>query len=474
MANQSIALLQDQRQIQMLAPQLRQSLELLQLPALELRAMIQKELQQNPTLEEKAPDAPTIEIEPGAGAVDDAKEMDFKEEFDILARMDDEWCDYFMQEQEYRAPDPDYDKKREFLINTPGESLQEHLRRQLAVAALDEHDRRLGELLIGSINDDGLLLQPLETLAASAGADPTRLEDVLHLIQDFDPVGVGARSLQECLLLQLERLGHTDSPAGAIVEQHLELLGRHDYREIARRLNQPLADVHRAARLIATLDPRPGRAFANDVTQYIVPEILVEKVNGRYTIVLNNDHLPHLRISRQYRQLMQQSDTQAEVRDYIRDRIRSGILLIKSIAQRQQTIYRVAAEIVRVQSAFLDQGVAHLKPLVMAEVARQVKLHETTVSRCVANKYMQTPQGVLEMKYFFTPGLKTAGGAAVSNKTVQDMIQTMVAHENPAQPLADQEIQARLQQQGIQVARRTIAKYRLALKIPPSHLRRTS
>ncbi len=474
MATQSLSLLQSQRQIQTLAPQLRQSLELLQLPALELRAMIQKELQQNPTLEEKAPDAPTIEIEPAAGAVDDAGEMNFKEEFDILARMDDEWCEYFMQEQEYRTPDPDHDQKQEFLINNAGESLQEHLRRQLAVAALDEHDRRLGELLIGSINEDGFLAQPLEALAESAGADLTRLQDVLNLIQDFSPVGVGARDLRECLLLQLERLGRADSVAAAIVDRHLELLGRHEYREIARQLGQPAAEVREAARLIATLDPRPGRAFDTDVTQYIVPEITVEKVNGRYVVMLSNDHLPHLRISRQYRELMQQSDTQPEVRDYIRDRIRSGVFLIKSIAQRQQTIYRVAAEIVRVQSDFLDRGIAHLRPLVMADVARRVKLHETTISRCVANKYMRTPQGVFEMKYFFTPGLKTAGGATVSNKTVQDMLQHLVAQEDPAQPLADQEIQARLQQQGIQVARRTIAKYRLALKIPPSHLRKTS
>jgi RNA polymerase sigma-54 factor len=474
MANQSLSLLQSQRQIQMLAPQLRQSLELLQLPALELRAAIQKELQQNPTLEEKPPETADIAIEPAAGAVDDAGEMSFKEEFDVLSRMDDEWCEYFMQEQEYRVPDPDYHKKQEFLINSAGESLQEHLRRQLAVSGLDEYDRRIGELLIGSLNDDGFLAQSLEALAESTGADLTRLQDVLNLVQDFSPVGIGARDLQECLLLQLERLGHADSLAATIVTNHLEMLGRREHKEIARLLDQPLAAVHEAARLIATLDPRPGRAFSPEVTQYIIPEITVEKVNDQYVVILNDDHLPHLRISRHYRELMKQSDTQADVRDYIRDRIRSGVLLIKSIAQRRQTIYRVATEIVRVQRDFLDHGITHLRPLVMADVARKVKLHETTISRCVANKYMQTPQGVFEMKYFFTPGLKTAGGETVSNKTVQDMIKNIVIREDPAQPLSDQEIQARLQEEGIQVTRRTIAKYRLALKIPPSHLRKIS
>ncbi len=406
MATQSLSLLQSQRQIQTLAPQLRQSLELLQVPALERRAMIQKELQQNPTLEEKPSDTPTIEIEPGTGAVDDAGEMSFKEEFDILARMDNEWCEYFMQEQEYRAPDPDYDKKQEFLINSAGESLQEHLRRQLAVAGLDERDRHLGELLIGSINEDGFLAQPLEALAESAGADLSRLQDVLNLIQDFSPVGVGARDLRECLLLQLERLGRADSVAAAVVDRHLELLGRHEYREIARQLGQPADEVRQAARLIATLDPRPGRAFDTDVTQYIVPEVTVEKVNGRYIVMLSNDHLPHLRISRQYRELMQQRE-HAGGSPGLHPRphpLRDPVFLIKSIAQRQQTIYRVAAEIVRVQNDFLDRGIAHLRPLVMADIARKVKLHETTISRCVANKYMQTPQGMFRNEVLLHPG----------------------------------------------------------------------
>ncbi|MCA1809871.1 MAG: RNA polymerase factor sigma-54 [Kiritimatiellia bacterium] len=473
MAQQSISMLQDQRQVQTLAPQLRQSLEMLQLPLMELRTMVQNELQLNPTLEEKPPETAPLELDPSDGGVDDAKELNFNEEFEILSRMDDEWFDYFMQEQEYRVSDTDRDRKREFVFNTDGESLQEHLRGQLAVAALDEYEKRLGELLIGSINEDGHLAQDLEPLAESAAVDVERLRDILHLVQDFDPVGVGARNLSECLMLQLERLGHDDaSVAMDIVREHLELLGRHDYQEIARRLACPITEVHRAARLIATLDPKPGRAFSPTTTQYVAPDVVVEKIDGVYQVMLNDDQLPHLRISRQYRDLMRQEDTKTEVREYIRERMRSGMLLIKSIVQRQQTLYRVASEIVRVQTDFLDQGIAHLKPLVMADVARRVKLHETTISRCVANKYMQTPQGLLEMKFFFTPGLKTANGAAVSNKTVQDMIASQVAREDPEHPLSDQELEEKLRQQGIKVARRTIAKYRLTLKIPPSHLRR--
>lgn len=472
MANQTFSLLQEQRQVQILAPQLRQSLEMLQLPVLELRTLVQKELQQNPTLEEKASDNLKIEVEQDVATVDDTREMDFKEEFEILSRMDDEWHEYFMQAQEYQAPDPHYHQKQDFLINKAGESLQEHLRRQLAVADLDGHSQLLGQLLIGTINDDGYLTQDLTNLAESTGDDPARLQDVLHLIQDFDPIGVGARDLKECLLLQIERLGYTETLAARIIEHHLELLASRDYQAMARKLNQSVLEVQQAARLIATLDPRPGQAYSSDITQYVTPDISVEKHDGRYVVIVNNDQLPRLRISRHYRQLMQESGTKPEVKEYIRERIRSGAFLIKSIAQRQQTVYRVASEIVRVQTDFLDYGIAHLKPLVMADIAKEVKLHETTVSRSVANKYMQTPQGLFEMKYFFTPGLKTKEGEVISNKTVQDMIQALVAREDTSRPYTDQDIQKQLKAQGVQVARRTVAKYRVALKIPPSHLRK--
>lgn len=475
MVTQSLALTQEQRQIQTLAPQLRQSLEFLQVPILELRTLIQRELQQNPLLEEKPPDAATVEIEPGAAEVDDAKELNFKEEFEILSRIDEEWYRYFTQQHEYLPYDATRDKKRNFFLESriQEESLQDHLHQQLLLAGLSEADRRIGELIIGSINDDGYLVQELEELAASSGADPAHLRDLLAVIQDFDPVGVGSRTLKDCLLLQLERLGQGHSLAAAIVTDHLEHLGQKHYKEIAQALKTTLVAVHQAAKVIATLEPKPGRAYTTEAATYILPDVMVQKAEGPYRVILNDADLPRLRINRQYRNFLQDPSKGEDVKMYVRERIRSGIFLIKSIYQRQQTLYKVASEIVRVQTEFLDAGIAHLKPLTMSEVAQRVGLHETTVCRCIANKYMQTPLGVFEMKYFFTPGLKTENGQTVSNKTVQDMIAALVSEEDPDKPLSDQELVEQLKAKGIQIARRTVAKYRVVLKIAPSHLRKS-
>lgn len=471
--NQTLALTQDQRQIQTLAPQLRQSLELLQVPVLELRALIQKELQQNPVLEEKSADSIAIETPEGAETHPDEKELKFKEDFDVLMRLDKETYDYFMRE--YEPADSDTERRRNYAleVRTREESLEEHLLAQLAYLKLSDLDRRIGELIISSINEDGYLTQSIEELAASTGYEAGSFYDVLALIQDFDPVGVGARDLKDCLLIQLQRLGHGASLAAGIVSDHLNLLAVKNYAEIARLMNAKLEDVRQAAKVVATLDPRPGLVFGGETPPYIFPEVIVEKRDGVYIIVLNDDQIPRLRISKYYRQLMADDKNTEDVKTYIRDKVKAGLFLMKSIDQRQRTLRRVAVEIVKVQTEFLDLGVAHLKPLTMADVARQVGLHETTICRCVAGKYMKTPSGVFEMKYFFNPGLKTSDGRTVSNKAVQDLVSGMVAEEDLAHPLSDQEIFERLRVQGLQIARRTVAKYRLALKIPPSHLRKS-
>ena len=473
MNDQSLALTQEQRQIQTLAPQLRQSLELLQVPVLELQALIQKELQQNPVLEEKGSDAVTIDQQSGKENQPDEKELKFKEEFDVLMRLDRETHDYFMRE--YEPDNIKAEKKRNYALDvkTQEESLQEHLAKQLVFLALPERDQRIGELIIGSINEDGYLTQAIEALADSTGYDRDCFYDVLALIQDFGPVGVGGRDLKECLLIQLQRFGHDSSLASKIVSDNLDLLAAKNYGEIAKALKVTTDEVRQAAKIIATLEPHPGRAFGGETAPYILPEIIVEKDEDGYHVILNDDRIPQIRISKYYQQLMADSQSTEEVKKYIRDKVHAGLFLMKSIDQRQSTIRRVATEIVKVQSDFLDFGVSHLKPLTMAEVARQVGLHETTICRCVANKFMKTPIGVYEMKYFFTPGLKTSSGQSISNKTVQDMIAGMVAEEDSSHPLSDQEIFERLSSQGLQVARRTVAKYRLALKILPSHMRKS-
>jgi RNA polymerase sigma-54 factor len=448
---------------------------MLQLPILELRGMIQQEIEQNPTIEEKLIESEPIEVEPGTGKTEQAEEMEFDKEFEALAKLDEEWRDYFFQDLDSRPYTPEDEEKHQFLMDSlpQRESLQEHLLMQLHFSEMPEKDRQMAELLIGSINNDGYLVGSIEELAASANCDREHLQDLLTVIQDFHPTGVGARDLRECLLLQLERSGNQDALVAEIVSNHLDDVAARKIPDIARAVRSTPEEVERAVGFISSLDPKPGRIYSDDTSTYVLPEVVIVKVDGRYQVVLNDEQLPHVRISRHYREMLSSSEVKPEVKSYIRERIRSGAFLIKSIHQRQRTIHKIASEIVGRQSDFLDKGVSHLRPMTMAEVAGAVSVHETTVSRAVSGKYMKTPIGVFEMKYFFTPGIKTADGTELSNKSVKEMIASMVAREDPSHPLSDQEIMERLHKQGLRIARRTIAKYRLVLHIPPSHMRKT-
>ena len=472
MAAPFLSLVQNQRMSMVLAPQLRQSLELLQVPMLELRTLVQQEMEQNPTLEDQALETEQLEIEPALNASEE--EDAFKDEFDKLAKLDDEWKDYFNQNQSRQPYSSEEAARRQFFLDSLSqpESLQQHLMDQLSLAVVTAEERQMGELLIGSINEDGYLTSTLEDLAASAGYALEQLEDVLGLVQEFDPVGVGARDLRECLLLQLRRLGKGEDLVTALVKDHLDALGARRFPEVARALKVSVDQVHEATRMIATLEPKPGRIYAADATSYVLPEVMIQKIDGEYAVILNNDQIPRLHISEHYRQLMADENTSAEVKNYIREKVRAGLFLIKSINQRQQTIYNIAKEIITVQHEFFEHGISHLRPLTMAEVATVLGIHETTVSRAIANKYMQTPRGTFDMKYFFTPGYRNADGVSVSNKTIKDTIANLVAEEDAAHPLSDQVMVEKLKEKGLQVARRTIAKYRDELKILPSHLRR--
>lgn len=474
MPSQTMALMQSQRLQMVLAPQLRQSLEMLQLPILELRAMVQQELEQNPTIEETPIETERVEIEPGTGETEEKQEMDFDKEYEALASLDEEWRDYFFQSARSSPYSEDQAEKRQFLLDSipQRESLQEHLVGQLHLSGLSDEDQDIGELIIGSISDDGYLTSSLDHLAETTGMDLRRLQDVLMVVQEFHPTGVGAQDVRECLLIQLERIGKGDTLAADVVRDHLEALAARKLPDIAKALNVKPVEIEKAAQFIGTLDPKPGRAYSAETPAYVLPEVVVQKVDGEYVIALNDDQLPHVRISRQYRRLLEDPTTKPEVRTYVQERIRSGVFLIKSIHQRQRTIDRISTEIIKSQNDFLDHGVSHLKPLTMAEIAKAVGVHETTVSRAVAGKYMKTPKGVFELKYFFTPGIRTSDGKQVSNKTVKDMIAGMVAGEELSNPLSDQEIMEKLRADGIKIARRTIAKYRLILRIPPSHMRK--
>jgi RNA polymerase sigma-54 factor len=464
---------------QILAPQLQQSLHLLQVPSLELKSIVQEELQQNPLLEETSKDESRSEAEtiadsnePPTG--DTKEELDFKEEFEVLSKLDDEWREYFSQTTSFRGNTPEQDEQRQHFFDSivQPESLQQHLIEQLNFTNITPEDRKVAELVIGSINDDGYLVTKVEELAVSSGVPLDQLEKALDLVQTFHPVGVGARDLRECLLIQLHRLGKDESIEAAVVSQYLEALARKRYGEIAKALDISVEQVQQVANFLSTLEPKPGRMFSPEQQQYVAADVTVQKIEGKYVVLLNDEQIPHLRISNTYKELMASDQKSGEAQEYIRDKIRAGKFLIKSIHQRQQTIHNIAKVIVERQHEFLEKGISHLKPLTMAQVAEVVGVHETTVSRAVANKYMQTPQGLFEMKFFFTPGFETASGVSLSNTSVKEQISQLIARENPGNPLSDQEIVAILKEKGIPIARRTVAKYRNELNILPSNLRK--
>ncbi len=462
---------QSLQQQQTIAPQMQQSLQLLQAPTLELRSMIQQELETNPTLEDETQEI-SLDEQPPPEDNDDG----FDEEFAEISQLDDDWREYLAESRAATPRRDDADEKHQYLIDSLFEkkTLQEHLMDQLGLADPSPELRKVGQILIGSIDNNGFLQTPLDDLCFQLGIPLPDLEEALAIIQGFDPVGVGAIDLRDCLLIQLRRLGKENSLDYRIVDQHLDDLARKRFPAIARKLKVTPDNVNRSATFIATLDPKPGSRFAADTNSYVIADVTVERTrNGSYTISLDNEQIPRLRISSVYKEIMAQSSRDKNARAYIRDKIRSGKFLIHSIRQRQQTIEKIAREIVNRQKEFFDLGPAHLKPMNMSQIAEIVGVHETTVSRAVSGKYMTTPHGLFEMKYFFTSGYETESGESLSNTSVKQALAQIVENEDPKKPLSDEKLVKELKEQGIKIARRTIAKYRDALGILPSHLRKS-
>lgn len=448
-------------QTQVLSPQMRQSLEILQATALELQLMVRQEMETNPVLEEERPE-------------DESEEKDDEGdsgEADELAQLEEDWSDFSAP----GAVDPEAEARRMRFLEgvAPPETLAAHLESQFGRLALDPVQRRIASLLIGNLDENGYLAASPEEVADEAGVETAEVMPVLRRLQSLDPPGVGARGLSECLLLQLQRLGGGQELAVEIARDHLDMLGRKKFAEIAAALRTTQEQVREAGALIAGLNPKPGRAFAGEVAQVLAPDVIIEKVGDDYVVSLVRDNVPHLRISRAYRDLLGESGGSPEVRGYLRDKIRGGKFLIKSIQQRQQTILSIAREIAARQRPFLEHGVAALVPMTMARVAEAVGVHETTVSRAIAGKTVATPQGVFEMKSFFTTGYRTSDGAEVSNSSVKDAIAALIRSEDGHRPLSDQQIMDKLKDDGLPVARRTVAKYREALGFLPSHLRKS-
>ena len=471
---QRFEMLQKQVQQMILSPQMQQAMHILQVPLQELQLLIRQELNANPVLEETMTTETQTTQPPEEGTTEHEAELNFKEEFDILTKLDNEWRDYFKQSGTYRKFTQQDEEKRRFMLDsiTTEKSLHDHLLWQLGLSITDSKKKELGELIIGNIDDNGYLQVSTDELTTSSGVSSKQIEEIIKLIQTFNPVGVGARNLKECLLIQLDRLGKQDILVRKIIENHLDLLGERKYSQIASSLNINESGVKKAAEFIATLDPKPGLMFSTESVQYVTPDVFVEKIDDKYVITLNDEKIPHLYISNLYRTLMRKEDTPKETKNYIKTKLQAGSWLIKNIHQRQQTIYKIATEIVRVQQEFLDEGLSFLKPLTMQDVANSIGLHESTVSRAIANKYIQTPQGTFQFKYFFSGGIKTQSGEAVSTVNLKEQIAAMIKEEDPQHPLSDQEIINKLSDRGIKIARRTIAKYRQNMGIPASNLRK--
>ena len=456
-----------------LTPSLQQAIKLLPMSTLELKDLLNQEMVENPMLEEISSEDTQV-----AEAQTSEEKPPEKPEPQRPDTWDDADYQYFFGEyldDGYRPRAPQEVKELPPIENTlsSGSSLSDHLSWQLSLQTEDSAIRDIGEAIIGNLDDDGYLVASLDELAAMGPWPVEDVERVLVMVQGFDPIGVAARDLQESLLLQLRHLGLDNSPAERIVTEHLRALQNHQIPDISRKLAMPIEELKTHIEVIRHLDPKPGSRFNPAQSQYVTPDVYVEKVDDEYVVWLNEDGLPQMRISPTYRRLLDKgADHGEETRAYVRDKFNAARWLIKSVQQRQNTIYKVARSIVNFQREFLDHGIEHLRPLVLRDVANDIGMHESTVSRVVTNKYMHTPQGVFEMKYFFHSGISSSYGESVSSVTIKQRIKKIIESEDQRKPLSDSKIVSILQREGLVLARRTIAKYREELKIPTSNQRK--
>lgn len=454
-----------------LTPSLQQAIKLLQYSRQELVQYIRQELLENPTLEElqAEPIGPAPEVPPptaAAGEPDAAPSPDGD---------DESWTRYlesYDESYEQRGGAEEAPELESALSHS--ESLSDHLEQQLNVAISTDEDRMIGSEIIGNIDDDGYLQTSVEEIASLLQTDSEAVARVLRIVQAFDPPGVGARGIAECLAIQLEQRGLAGGLADRLVRQHLGDLEARRYKRIASVQKVTLDAVFAAARTINELEPHPGRLFSGDMASAIVPDITITKEGDEYQVSLIEDGLPQLRINGFYRRMYRKVGLEASDREFIEKKVNAARWLIKSILQRQETILKVTRSIVKFQRDFLDRGIDHLRPLVLRTVADDIQMHESTVSRVTSNKYAQTPQGLFELKYFFNSGIgRNGGGDSMASVSVQDLLQKIVAGEDPCRPLSDLEIVRHLNQEhGLEIARRTVAKYRSILKLPPANRRR--
>lgn len=462
-----------------ITPQLQQAIKLLQLSRMELLETIRQEMEENPVLEEVPVEE---ELTDGREAEFEEALTDFQEtprEVEISERLrgDLDWESLLeehnsgtpvLYEKEEGDELPPFDQR---LSRPP--SLTDHLMWQLRLSNFSEEELKIGEAIIGNIDPNGYLDATVEEIASFCNASVEAVEAVLRRIQDFDPPGVAARDLRECLLLQAKNLFPENTAVISIISDYLPYLENKNYQGIMKKLGLSSEELKDALELILSLDPRPGRAYAPLEPQFISPDVYVVKVDNDFVVLLNDEGLPRLRISPYYREFLKHPEKMTpEVREYIQNKLRAASWLIKSIHQRQRTLLRVAETIVRLQREFFEKGVEYLKPMVLRDVAVEVGMHESTISRVTTNKYMQTPHGIFELKYFFNSSIPKAGGDEIASESVKEKIRAIIRSEDPEKPFSDQEIARILKQEGIRIARRTVAKYREMMGILPSHKRK--
>ncbi|AFY00507.1 RNA polymerase sigma-54 factor [Bdellovibrio bacteriovorus str. Tiberius] len=461
-----------------ITPQLQQAIKLLQMSRMELESAVRSELEENPILEESESALKEDDLQRTKEAANEVEHSETPDQQNIQdpQKQDEfEWESYIEANQ--KPPQSGMAGSEEIMnyenVITASQTLHDHLYWQVKMNGFSEEEERAADALIGAIDDDGYIKVPLEQIAEEEKVDLALLEDTLTLIHEFDPPGVGARDLQECLLIQAKHMEEDTHDLVTLIKNHVKDLEKKNYEAIAKALNRDVEDIVEICKIIYAMDPKPGRAFVSSDTHYVTPDVYVYKVGDDYVVSLNEDGLPRLKISNFYKNMLKGGKTTGDkTQDYIQEKLRSAVWLIKSIHQRQRTIYKVTESIVKHQREFFEKGSEHLKPMVLRDIANDIGMHESTVSRVTTAKYVHTPQGIYELKYFFNSGISSSDGDSLASESVKIKIKDLVAKEDPKNPLSDQKIVDLLKVEGIQIARRTVAKYRDVLKILPSSQRK--
>jgi RNA polymerase sigma-54 factor len=464
-------------QKQILTPGLVQMVSVLALNRLELREMINQEIMANPVLDEVSEDNVTADsytdeafLKKETEKVPEKEAANPFDEFDFgsfFSQYLDTGTERSISSEREEVEKPSFEK---FLSSAS--SLADHLEWQLSVAVCTETVRKIAEAIIGNLDENGYLMATLDEIAASGNFSMEDVEDALATVQDFDPPGVAARDLQECLMMQLKVVDPENTLAQLIIAEHLKLLQNNQLKDVARVVNRPVELVKRAVDSIKRLDPKPGLRYNKTEPRLVEPDVQFRKVDGEWQVFMNDDDLPQLRLSPTYRRLLAPNAADRDVRNYVKERFTAAVQLMRNIEQRKHTILRVCHSILARQGEFLDYGPDHLKPMMIKEVAEEVGVHPSTVSRAVANKYVHTPQGVLELRSFFSESVNGPQGSEMSLSSLKRRVKQMIKDEDTAHPYTDDQITKKLNDEGIHVTRRTVAKYREDLRIPSTHRRR--